>query len=168
LLKARPFERLVRFGELRCFSAHVGSLLAFEVASMILRERVTDNQQLWSKIPYPDGDANPQDELEVLVQRLDEDTFTAEALSRVDDLLVHALMDKKRPSNRPGNVVNVKFTAAEFDASTGSGIAWLRNSLMPTEAPLSDWEANAEKVWHALIAAAPNLLDPDLKGCFCK
>ncbi|KAG8986720.1 Histone-lysine N-methyltransferase set9, partial [Tulasnella sp. 427] len=124
-----------------------------ESRSRPVRSVRTQQANKRSDLPFPDGEPNNDNPVELLIDALNVGSHTSTQLSRVDDFLVRACFETKwkKPTHRDTEAE--KFNANKsLSAAVALGIA--RAWPKVREGRLETWIAGAEKIWEDVVLPA--------------
>ncbi|KAG8976541.1 Histone-lysine N-methyltransferase set9 [Tulasnella sp. 427] len=124
-----------------------------ESRSRPVRSVRTQQSNKRSDLPFPDGEPDNDNPVELLIDALNVGSHTSTQLSRVDDFLVRACFETKwkKPTHRDTEAE--KFNANKsLSAAVALGIA--RAWPKVREGRLETWIAGAEKIWEDVVLPA--------------
>lgn len=102
-------------------------------------------------LPFPDGQPDPSNHIEVLLFQLNSGAFSAEQLARVDDFLVRALFERKYKSTKQRESEAQKFIPG---GALANGTA-LEVAKRWNETPnhlVTEWRKKVAEIWDEVVA----------------
>ncbi|KAG8896166.1 Histone-lysine N-methyltransferase set9 [Tulasnella sp. 403] len=101
-------------------------------------------------IPFPEGLADPNKPLEVLVQDLNQGRFASEMMSRVDDFLVRAMFETKRVKKRPMVSETPKFLPSS-PIPNALALEIAQDWKVVKASPISEWTDRVDQMWETRV-----------------
>lgn len=133
--------------------------------------RAAAPQAVHDVLPFPEGLPNPSNEEETFLHSLNEGTYAAVQLARVDDFVVRALYERKYASKAKERASESQKFSTPAPLPNSMGVAVAQSWKKVAQRPLCEWRDGAQAIWATTVApglASQLLLRAEDESCFVK